>query len=244
MIQTLVYLIVGQLVVFGVVVLLLKRILLRDTLTAVNRLREAEAELGRKEEALRQKAEESEAEFRRRNAEAEEALAREREVAERELARLRAATIEEAKTERDRILTEAERAKEKLRQELIQEVDAKSIEYAGSVFDLVFSEGLTARLNEGLLEELLTALEEMDTTSLNVQASEVAIESSHPLTPAWRERIRDLVNRKFNVALEVREQVVPGLIAGLRLKLGSLEIDGSLSNRFREAVEQLKRERA
>jgi F0F1-type ATP synthase delta subunit len=241
---TLAYLVVTQLVVLGVILIVLKQVLLRDTLNAVNRLRESEAELGKKEEAIRRKIEENEAEYRRKSAEAQEALAREREIAERDLARMRDNLVEEAKKERDRILNDAQRSKEKMRQELAQELDAKSIEYAGSVYELVFSEEIAGKLNVAFLEELLAAMEDMDAASINVRADEVEVEASHPLDGAHKERIRDLIARKFNVALDVREKVVPKLLAGLKLKLGSLEIDGSLQNRFHEAVEELKRERA
>jgi F0F1-type ATP synthase delta subunit len=244
MLATLAYLIGAQLVVFGVMVIALKQVLLRDTLTAVNKLRESEAELARKEEAIRHRIEDNEGDFRRKSTEAQEALARERDVAERELARMRETLLDEAKKERDRILGDAQRTKEKLRQELIQEVDAKSIEYAGSVFELVFSDQIGGTLNQVFMEELLAAMEDMDATSLNVQAEEVQIESSHPLEEAQKNRIKDILARKFGLSLEVREKVVPKLIAGLKLSLGSLEIDGSLMNRFREAVEQLKRDRS
>jgi F0F1-type ATP synthase delta subunit len=62
------------------------------------------------------------------------------------------------------------------------------------------------------------------------------------LEPAHRDQLRELVSRKFGVSLEVRESVDPELIAGIKIKMGSLEIDGSLRNRFNEAIEQLKSE--
>jgi F0F1-type ATP synthase delta subunit len=243
MIGTLVYLVIAQVVVFGLMVVGLRQLLLRDTLAATNRLRDAEAELGKKEETLRHKLEETEAEYRRKSAETQETLTRERETAEREVARLRDTMLDEAKKERDRLLGDAQRNKEKQRQELMLELDSKSIDYAGSVFELVFSEEIGSTLNAAFLQELLAAMEEMDATSINVEAGEVEIESSHALEPDQKERIRDLVARKFNVQLDIKEKVNPKLIAGLKLKLGSLEIDGSLQNRFREAVEELKRQR-
>ena len=83
----------------------------------------------------------------------------------------------------------------------------------------------------------------MDASNLTIETNEAELETSHPLDPAQKDRIREIVARKFNIQVSVRDKVVPGLIAGLKIKLGSLEIDGSLQNRFREAVEELKRSR-
>jgi F0F1-type ATP synthase delta subunit len=243
MFTTLLYLIAGQVVVFGVMAFILKRLLLHDTLSAVNRLREAEAELGRKEDGVRRRIEENENEFRRKTAEAQDALARARETSEKELARLKEQLVEEARKERDRILADAERNKERLRQELVQEAEARAIEYAGQIYELVFSEQIGEALNRAFLDELLAALEEVDGANITVDATQAEIETSHALDAARKSRIRDIIARKFNVSVEVRETVSPALIAGLKIKLGSLEIDGSLLNRFREAVEELKKSR-
>jgi F0F1-type ATP synthase delta subunit len=243
MLSTLIYLIVTQAVVFVLMVIALKQLLLRDTMAAVNRLRETEAELGKKEEALRRKIDENEAEYRRKSADSQEALARAREASEKELGRMRETLVEEARKERDRILQDAERSKDKMRQELTREAEAKAIEYAGSVFDLVFSAEIGSMLNRAFLDELLAAFEEMDASSLTIETNEAELETSHPLDAAQKDRIREIVARKFNIQVGVSDKVVPGLIAGVKIKLGSLEIDGSLQNRFREAVEELKRSR-
>ena len=70
----------------------------------------------------------------------------------------------------------------------------------------------------------------------------IEVVSSHPLEPAHRERLKEIVLRKFNVKLDTQETLLPELMAGIKVKLGSLEIDGSLRNRFNEAIDQLKSE--
>jgi F0F1-type ATP synthase delta subunit len=241
---TLILLVVVQLAVFGVIVLVLKRVLLRDTLNAVNRLREAEAELGKKEEGVRRKIEENEAEFRRKSQEAQETLARQRETAEKDMGRTRDALMEEAKKERDRILDDAARSRDKMRSELIEEAESKAVDYAGRVYEMVFSREVGETLNRVFLDELLAALEEMDSGGVTVEAAQADLESSYPLDAETAARVKDLIGRKFGVTPELRVKVLPELIAGLKIKLGSLEIDGSMVNRFREAVEELKRSRA
>ncbi|MEI8138520.1 MAG: F0F1 ATP synthase subunit delta [bacterium] len=240
--RMMVYLIIAQLAVFVVLVIGLKRLLMGDTQLAATKLREVEADLGRKEEAVRKRIEDNEAEFRRKSAEAQEGLTRTREVMEKEVSRTRDGLLDEARKERDKIVDEANRSKEKLRQELAREAQAQAVEHARRVYELVFSEELGRKLDHSFLDELLVALDEMDSSSITISAAAIEVVCSHPLEPAHRERLREIVSRKFDVALEVRETVDPTLIAGIKIKLGSLEIDGSLRNRFNEAIEQLKSE--
>ena len=240
----LIWLVVAQVVVFVAMLYGLKRVLLRDTLNAVHRLRDAEAELGKKEDAVRRKIEENESEVRRKAAEAQEVIARTKEAADKELTRMRESLLEESKKERDRLMAEAVRGKDKMRQELVHELDAKAMDYAGHVYELVFSDKIGDALNRVFLDELLGALEEVDGSSITVEATQTEVECSHPLDAQQKERLKDIVARKFNLQLPIVEKVTPGLIVGVKIKLGSLEIDGSLLNRFREAVEELKKSRA
>ncbi len=236
------YLILIQAAALAVAIFALRQILLRDTLKAVAKLRDAEGELGKKEEQVRKRIEENEAEFRRLSAEAQENLARSREALEKEMAQTRETLMGEAKKERDRILEDAARSKEKIRAELAREAAVKVLEDAGRVYEMVFSRELGEKLDHAFLDELLAALDDMDGASITVDAGNIEVACSHPLDSAHRDRIKTLVSSKFGVTLDVREAVVPELIAGVRIKLGSLEIDGSLANRFREAIEQLKNE--
>jgi hypothetical protein len=239
---TMIYLILAQAVVFAVMVIGIRQLLLSDTLRATNKLREAEGELGKKEESVRKRIEENEAEFRRKSAESQEALARTREAMEKETAKSRDAIIEEAKKERDRIVDDAVRNKEKVRQELAREAETRTLEYAGRIYEMVFSADLGRKLDYAFLEELLAALDEMDASSINVDAPAIEVECSHPLEEAHKKRIQEIIAAKFDVSLGVHETINSEMIAGVKIKLGSLEIDGSLRNRFREAVDQLKSE--
>ena len=191
---------------------------------------------------VRKRIEENENEFRRKSAEAQEALVRTREAMEKDVSKSRDSLLEEARKERDRILDEANRAKEKLRQELIREAQIKTLDHAGRVYEMVFSAEIGKTLDHAFLDELLVALDEMDAGSITISASAIEVVCSHPLEASHSALLRAIVKRKFEVALDVLETVDPSLIAGVKIKLGSLEIDGSLKNRFNEAIEQLKSE--
>lgn len=236
-----VYVIAAQVAFFIVMAVVLKRLILSDTMNAVQKLRQVEVEVSRKEDTIRKRMEENEQEFARKTAAAEEEFRKAHEASEKELARTRETLVAESKKERDRIIAEAEKHKDRMKQELLRDVNKQSVEYAANVFELVFSEQISADLNRSFIEELLAALEEVDSESIAIESDNMEFTSSHPLDDDIRQKIADVISRKFNLKVQIKEQVDPSLIAGLRIKLGGLEIDGSLRNRFNEAIEAVKK---
>mgnify|MGYP000013080799 CR=1 FL=1 len=233
--------VVAHAVVLAVMLAVIRKMLLGDTNRAIARVRDVEAEVRKKEEAIRREIEEHEKEFARKKAEAEEALRRQKEEGEKELARARDQVLSEARKEADRIIDQARKNEEKYRKQLAQEMEEKMVEYAMQLFGMVFSEKMDAALNEKFIDELLDALAEVDSSSITVDARSAQFTSSHPLSVGQKERLQKLLAEKFNAQISIDETVRQDLIAGLILKLGGLEIDGSLRNRLQEAAAELKK---
>jgi F0F1-type ATP synthase delta subunit len=236
-------LIVMQLVVFVVIVIVLKKILLNDTLSAVARLRQVEDDVRKKEETVRREIEEHEREFQARSAEAREKMAREKETSEKELARLRDSMISEAKRESDRIVSEAQLNKERLRREIFEEMTAAALDCSGQIYEMVFSEKIGAAINRQFIDELIEGLEELDESSVTLEGEGAEFTSSHPLETDQKRRIEAILLKKFGREIKVSEKVSPNLLAGLIIRIGGLEIDGSLLSRFKEAAEEVKRKK-
>ena len=234
---------IAQAVFFAVIVIVLKRLLVSDTMKAVRKLGQVEIEIGKKEEAMRRRLEETEREFVQKTALAHEEARKTKEAAERELASTRETLFGEAKKERDRLISDAEKNKERMRQELLRDADKHAVAYASNVFGLVFGDDVAAVLNRAFVDELLNALDEIDSESISVTASESEIVAAVALPEDQRTRLQDIVANKFKQTIAIKERLDPSLIAGLKIKLGSLEIDGSLLNRFNEAIEELQKKR-
>jgi hypothetical protein len=117
----------------------------------------------------------------------------------------------------------------------------KAVEYAGQVCEMVFSERITAEMNKRFVGELLDALDEMDAGSITVDSERAEFVSSHPLEADQKARLEKLLADKFGAVIKVHEKVRSDLLAGVIFKLGSLEIDGTLLNRCREAVAEVKK---
>jgi len=233
--------IVAHAVVLLVIIFVIKKLLLSDTMQAVARIRQAEAEVRRREESIRQEIEGHEREFLKKKSEAEEELQKQREESEKEMARLRDQVIDEAKREADRLMAQARKDEGKLRQQVLQQMEEKAVDYGAQVFNLVFSEKMSEALNNQFIDELLDALEEVDSSSITVDAEQAEFTSSHPIGEEQKQRMNRLLAEKFAVDVNVEEKIDEELMAGLVFKLGSLEIDGSLRNRYCEAAAEVKK---
>lgn len=240
--KVLILVIAGHLAVLTAIILIIKRLLVGDTLRAVQRISEAEADVRKKEEAVRRQMEQSERDLRERQAQLEQEFEKRRETADRSSAQLKEEITEEARRDAAAIMDQARKNERKMRDQLKQEMAQQAVDAGAQLFNMVFSDKITEQLNRVFIDELLEALKTTDASGITVQADDAQFSSSHPLDAVHRETLRGILHTKFGLDVEIREDVRPELLAGLILKLGSLEIDGSLLSRFREAATELKKE--
>jgi len=233
--------VISHVIILVIIIFVIRRLLLGETMTAVDRIRQVEAEVRKKEEGIRREIEEHEKEFGRKKAEAEQELQKQREASEKEVGRMRDQVLADARKEGERIVDQAKKNEEKIRQQIVQDMEEKTVDYSGQVFKLVFSEQMSDALDKKFIDELLDALDQVDSSNITVDASAADITTSRPLAPDQKERIEKLISGKFGVNIQVSEKVKEELMAGIILKLGSLEIDGSLLNRFQEAAVEVKK---
>jgi F-type H+-transporting ATPase subunit b len=232
---------VVHVVVLAVIIVVIKRLLLSDTMHAVQRLRQVEDEVRKKEEGIRQEIAEHEKEFEKKKAEAAAELAAQKAAMEKEVAREREQVLAAARQESDKILDQTRKNETKLKEQMARDIAARAVDYAGEVFKLVFSEKLGAEVNRQFTQELIDALAELDASAITVEANEVAFTSSHPMDAGQKEQLKRILKEKFELDVAINETVQEDLLAGLVFKLGSLEIDGSLRNRYQEAAEEVKK---
>lgn len=231
----------AHVLVLGAIIFVIKRLLLSDTMHAVNRIKQVEAEVRKREDAIKKEIDEHEKEFTRKKAAAEEEMAKRRQESEKELAQQRDQIVADAKREGDKIIDQAKKNEQKLRQQIAQNMEEKAVQYGAEVFRLVFSEQMNQELNKQFINELLDALEGIDSASITVDASDAEFTSSHPIHPDQKARLQKLLADKFGVNIEIQEKIREELMGGLIFKLGSLEIDGSLLNRYQEAATEVKK---
>jgi F0F1-type ATP synthase membrane subunit b/b' len=209
---------------------------------AVKRVRQVEGEVRKKEEDIRREIDEHERDFAEKKAEADRQLQAHRDEARREAAHLKEKAVSEAKKESQKIIEQAHKNEARIREQIARQMEDKAVEYGGRIFKLVFSDLLTGELNELFNAELIDALNEIESGSITVDSGAANVTVSHPMSDEQRNRLQSVLREKFRDDAEIEETVDETLLAGLILKMGSLEIDGSLKNRYSEAVSEVKKE--
>jgi len=219
------------------------RLLLAGTASrAVRRVRQVEDEVRKKEEDIRREIDEHERDFAEKKAETERQLQAHRDEARREAAHLKEKAVAEAKKESQKIIEQAHKNEQKIRDQIARQMEDKAVEYGGRIFKLVFSDLLTGELNGLFNGELIDALNEIEEGAITVDSGAASVTVSHPMSEVQRTRLETVLREKFRKDAVIEETVDETLLAGLILKMGSLEIDGSLRNRYMEAVGEVKKE--
>lgn len=231
--------VVAHLAILALLIVIVKRLLLNDTMKAVARIQDVESELRKKEETIRRDIQEHEKAFAKQKVEAEEELQRHKVQTEKELSRLRDQMLAEAKKEGDRIIEQAHKNEERFRQKISQDMEQKAVGYAGQVVKLVLGDRVNEEVNREFNEELIEALDGIDADSITIDSDEGEVKTAQAMMAEQKKRLDELLGRKFNRPVRLVERIDPALISGMVLKMGSLEIDGSLRNRLEEAIEEV-----
>ena len=241
MLQVLMPVILAHVVVLAVLVVVIHRVMAAHTNHAVEQVRQVETEVRRREETIRRQIEEHEKDFAQRKEAAEAKFQKQKEDAEKELGARRDQMLGEAKREGDKIIEQSRRNEANLRQQLLQDMEEKAVDYGGQAFQLVFGEKMNVSINAAFIDELLDALEQVDAGGLTVDAGEAQFVTSHPLDAKQKKRLETIIAEKFGLTLAVKETVNPDVLGGMLLKLGSMEIDGTLRTRIQEAIAEVKK---
>lgn len=234
--------IIVQTIVFLGVLYVLRRIMIRDTASAVNRLRIADEENANRLAEMKKRIAEAEDEFRRRSTELDEALATQREEAMRQLEEEKKRALALSREEGERILDTAKGRAEKIDHEIEHEVRTHAVVIVGTAVRQVFSERLRGALNDQLVDELLEEMAAADIGYLPEEIREVEIILPYAPAADLKKKIKAILEKKLTRKIEVRETVRQEIGGGMILRLGSLVMDGSLEGKVSGIVHNLKRQ--
>jgi F-type H+-transporting ATPase subunit delta len=87
------------------------------------------------------------------------------------------------------------------------------------------------------LADILADLERLARHGPQVRVAEVT--SAMPLTAAEEERLRQVLARRFGDDLEFRFTTDPGLLGGIRVRVGDQVIDGSVAGKLESLRDRL-----
>lgn len=168
-----------------------------------------------------------------------------RSKAAEEVQATRMKTIQETRHEAERIVSDAMKARDAMKLELVEEMHVKTIEAACQLVLTIFPVQLRQDVHDYWLNELLEqGLQALDRFESREEIKAVEVVSAFPLDDAHREKILKSIQKKINTEIKLVESVNPDLVAGLRMTLGHLVLEGSLAEKLKEAALHAKNNRS
>ena len=232
-------LIIVQVVTFIALVFVLRRLLFTEASLQVKRLKALNAENEKKQEELRKKIAEQEAEYNDKIKKAEEDAMRVKEDAMREIEKQRAQAQERAKEEAEKIISQARNGKEKMREEINAELEEKAVSFACTLVKEAFDEKIYKNAHDELVDGIIHGLEQIDAKKISHKVNTAEITSPFSLGAQEKDKIKKILSKKADRTIDLKEKEDKDLIAGVVIKIGDLVIDASLANRLDEAKQRL-----
>jgi F0F1-type ATP synthase delta subunit len=233
-------LVLGMLILLGVFAFVLTKILFSATDRDIHRLNR-EAELAqKKQEELQEKTKECETACKNKIAEATQEAEKIKQTMILEATEKGKEIVALARKQGEEILQSAADSKEKMKQNIINEMDLKTVDFATIVLGKILDESASKTLNEHLAEQFVKELPSVDNKFLD-NIKDVEILTRYELPGELKNRIKEIVCKKINRQIELKEKVDSSLVSGVILKFGTLVLDGSLKAKIREVSEAIKK---
>ncbi len=232
-------------IIFIVLILVLRHFMKGNLSGAMGHLQKLNDDLLKQQAEFREKSAASQKEYEMKLNKLQQDIASEQSRAREEANKMIEDTKKHALGEREKIINEAVETREKMRKEIMSEMEEKSIQHSKIVISEFFSGELKTLIHEALMAQALDGLQKISMENFQIKADQAAeLRIPEPLKPETREKIRKLLKEKIKRDVDLKEETDPALVAGMIIRFGTVEIDGSLTNRLSEAAARLKKENA
>src|SRR3989338_9246698 len=231
-----------QTIVFGIVFFVLRRLMIQNTTSAVNRLKSTDEENAQRLDEIRKKIEDAQIEYKRKSAELAEELVRQQEEGKKLMEEEKAKFLAKMREEGGRVLATAKSRAEKIDREVEKGIQDRAVGISLKIVEKALSDTMRSALHDQLVEELLREFQGLDMGDLPEDTKKIEIVHPHPLGADLKKRIQLVLEKKLGRKLEFKETLKEDMGGGLVLKIGSIVLDGSLQNVLGEVARDLKKE--
>ena len=228
-------------IVFAAIIVVLRKIFLSDTESAVSRLRQMDVESDGRQQELKNMQKDIDKQREIAINDTNEEIKALKEKTKQEVDKMRQEMLEKAREESDSIISAARSRTESVRQEIQQELQSQTIDYAGELITSALNKRILKDLDVSLVSELLQQLKSLDKSQLITDNKEVEITFAELPDEERKRQIKQDLTEVLGYEIQIKEKQDTSLLAGIILHLGSFVIDGSLVNYLREAREKTKR---
>jgi len=238
--------IIVQVITFIGLALVLRKVLMKSSYSETRRLQQLNEENAQKARELTGKIADAENEYREKMAKAEEEIIEMKARAKKEVEEIKEIVIAKGKTESDRIVAQALGAKEEIRLEIEEQMQEKVVDFSHKVFQKILNSEEQKLVHDGLLGNIFKELDKVEKSRLQAVGQneafdgKAAIKTSRPISAEHKKKLEAILSSKLGQKITVQETVEKKIMAGIVIALGSFIIDGSLSEQFKKAAQELK----
>lgn len=234
-----------QLLIFGALAVLLRYVLTRNISQAQGHLQKLTQDCTEKLDEAKKRKEEADRYYQDVLNKAKEEGERLKHELIQEGTKAKEEMLEMARQQGDEIVRRAQTAADLLRQEMDEKIEEQTIEKTRQILLELLPGKISEETHSYWVTELIKkGFEDLSRLHVSEHTREAQVVSAFPLKPNEKTLLRDHLNRKLGRPIQLREEVDPELILGLRVTLDSLVIDGTLQFRIRETLRHAQSQNA
>jgi len=191
--------VIVQTIIFGVVFFVLRRMMIQNTTSAVNRLKVVDEENQKRLEDMKKKIEEAEAEYKQKTAEQAQELEKQRLESQKLIEEEKNKVLNKVREESDKILGAAKSRSEKIDQKIAEEVHAHAAIISMEAVRRILSNGMTSAFNDQLVSQFLKDVETLDAGHVPEDVREAEVVMLFPLSENGKNRIQQILAKKIGI---------------------------------------------
>ena len=227
--------VVMMVVIFGGLILVLRKVLSQNVSLATRHLDELnddyakkEADLKRQLDDVRQKSEEI---IRKAQEEAAQARAQMMKDAEAQKVKL----LQETHTQAEELMQQADKSRQMLLDEIKDRIAREAVDKACELIQETLPEQFKLKVHEHWMEELMeSGFAQLERLKIPEDIKEVKIISAFALNEGQRKNLTRKLKDALNKDISLKEEIDPRVVAGFIIHIGSLVLDGSLKHKIQE----------
>ena len=224
-----------QVFIFVGLIIVFRRILARNVISATKHIDELNQEYDRREKEAAKKLEEAKEKSQEIISKAVgEAEAKKEEIL-KEAEKEKSDILKEAREQGETIVKQADKSCEQIISELDQRIAKEAIKKASELIQNALPEELKLTAHSQWVKDLIeTGFEKVGEVKVVEGLKEIRVLSAFPLSESDRARLSKKVNMLLGKNMVLKVEVDPKIVAGIVVEIGSLVLDGSLRNKILE----------
>lgn len=226
---------VMMVVIFGALILVLRKVLSQNVSLATRHLEELnddyakkEADLKRQLDDVRQKADEI---VRKAQEEAAQAKAQLMKDAEAQKTKL----LQETHAQAEELMQQADKSRQLLLDDIKDRIAKEAVDKACELIQETLPEQFKLKVHEHWMEELMEGgFVQMERLKVPEDIREVKITCAFALNEGQQRNLIRKLKEALGKEITLKEEVDPRVVAGFIIHIGSLVLDGSLKHKIQE----------